>query len=450
MHGSQSPVGFTTALARLVLLLRYGADSADQREALRALVLASQDATVELVPSGGELLVNGRALPVRAESVAPLLERLIAHDVQRLVVRRGAMAGELADLARILASEPDPDADGAGIGLWNVQLVRGDQGDPTADDAEARALAAALESSDAETVADVLERLEHFVLAAAEAGRSEALVEPLLALDRCAGGRAGDERALRCARSFEALATPAVIRQFAQQLPSRSDRAPLLAVLKRSGDVGAHALIAHLMAAETIEERRCYFDAIVSLRAGIPRLLDALAHPQWYVVRNAVSLLGEMRVLEADSALVPLLDHPHVRVREAAVAALTRLGTDVAREALRNVPRTLRGGAETLADAAASAPLARTLESEADEDVQFGIVAALGRLGTPAAVQRLIAVGSAANGVRRTALRVAALEALATARGSASVPTLRELVRADDDPMVRDAAQRLIAVVAVA
>src|SRR5690606_2785435 len=125
--------------------------------------------------------------------------------------------------------------------------------------------------------------------------------------------------------------------------------------------------------AETIEERRCYFDAIVSLRAGIPRLLDALAHPQWYVVRNAVSLLGEMRVLEADSALVPLLDHPHVRVREAAVAALTRLGTDVAREALRNVPRTLRGGAETLADAAASAPLARTLESEADEDVQFGI-----------------------------------------------------------------------------
>src|SRR5690606_2990017 len=133
-------------------------------------------------------------------------------------------------------------------------------------------------SSDLEGSAELVEGIERYVTAAAEAGRSDALVEPLLALDRCASARGADERAALCARALDEMATPAIMRQFAQSLPFRSDRPALLLVLKRAGDVGAHALIAHLMAAETIEERRAFFDAIVALRAGIPRLVDALGH----------------------------------------------------------------------------------------------------------------------------------------------------------------------------
>lgn len=451
MHASQSSVGFTTALSRMVLLLRYGAESSEQREALRALVLSAQDSAVELEPSGGELLANGRALPLRRESLDQLIERMAAHGVRKLVVRRGAMAGELADLARILAGEPEDTPDGEGVRMWNVQLLRGPEAEIGSADEQSRELVARLEDGDddpAEAVAGVV----RFVQAASEAGRSESLLQPMLALDRCASARGSGERAELCTAALEQLSTPAIIRQFAQSLPLRSDRAPLLLVLKRAGDVGAHALIAHLMAAETLEERRAYFDAIVALRAGIPRLVDALGHSQWYIVRNAAALLGEMRVAEADEALVPLLVHPHERVREAASAALARLGTETARAALSELASGSIGANNGAVDAvvhdAAAVPSARTLENEPDDDVRLGIIAALGRLATPAAVQRLIRVCTASAGETATSLRVAALEALAASRGGASVPVLRELTR-DEHPEVREAARRLIAGVAV-
>jgi len=451
MHASQSSVGFTTALSRMVLMLRYGAESSEQREALRALVLSAQDSAVELEPSGGEMLGSGRTLPLRRESVEPLLERFAAHGVRKLVVRRGAMAGELADLARILAGEPEELADDDGVRMWNVQLVRGPEAEVGVGDEQSRAAIASLENGD-EDAATAVATIEKLVQAASEAGRAESLVEPMLALDRCASARGSGERAALCAAALDEMSTPAIIRQFAQSLPLRSDRAPLLLVLKRSGDVGAHALIAHLMAAETLEERRAYFDSIVALRAGIPRLVDALGHPQWYIVRNAAALLGEMRVVEADEALVPLLVHPHARVREAAAAALSRLGTETARAALSE----LAGGALTdsrpriagVEDDTNVGPSARTLESEPDNDVRLGIIAALGRLATPAAVQRLIRVCTTSAGDTATTLRVAALEALAASRGGASVPVLREFTR-DEHPEVRDAARRLIAGVAV-
>lgn len=451
MHASQSSVGFTTALSRMVLLLRYGAEPSDQREALRALVLSAQDSAMELEPSGGELLANGRALPLRKESVEPLLERLAAHDVQKLVVRRGAMAGELADLARILAGEPEELTDGDGVRMWNVQLVRAQSADAESGFEQSRHLIESLERGDDNTAVTVV-NIAQQVRADSEAGRAEAIVEPMLALDRAASTRGSGERAALAAVALEELATPAIIRQFAQALPLRTDRAPLLLVLRRSGDVGAHALIAHLMAAETLEERRAYFDSIVALRAGIPRLVDALGHSQWYIVRNAAALLGEMRVTEADEALTPLLVHPHERVREAAAAALARLGTDVSRAALAEsaggVLEAMKPGTGDISDDTMVSPSARTLESEPDNDVRLGIIAALGRLATPAAVQRLIRVCTTSAGDTATSLRVAALEALAASRGGASVPVLRELTR-DEHPEVRDAARRLIAGVAV-
>ena len=140
------------------------------------------------------------------------------------------------------------------------------------------------------------------------------------------------------------------------------------------------------------------------------------------------------------------------RRREAAATALSRLATDTAREALREcaggVLTDTRPSVSALEDEVRTVPLARTLESEPDDDVRLGIIAALGRLATPAAVQRLIRVCGAGAGEKAASLRIAALEALAIARGGASVPMLRELTR-DDQPEVRDAARRLIAGVAV-
>src|SRR5690606_4229954 len=138
---------------------------AEQRDALRSLVLASQDSAVELEPVDGDLLANGRALPLRQDAVEPLVERLNAHHIRRLVVRRGAMAGELADLARILAAEPEPDGEAARVGLWNVQLVRAVDGDNGPRDAQALEVARALEAESGDATLQVAQ-IEEFVLAA--------------------------------------------------------------------------------------------------------------------------------------------------------------------------------------------------------------------------------------------------------------------------------------------
>jgi HEAT repeat protein len=212
------------------------------------------------------------------------------------------------------------------------------------------------------------------------------------------------------------------------------------------------------MAADSLEVRRVFFDSIVQLRVGIPMLIDALGHPQWFVVRNAAALLGEMEAAEADVALARLLEHGDERVRFAAAAALSRLSTPVATAALQRMivdtsPSVRLRAASAYAmggQVKTAAPLSAALDAEMDGDVQLGILAALGRLGTPDAVQKLVkAIVPAAGGQRRPATyRVAAVEALANARGAAAIPALRELL-GDTEPTVRDTAKRLIAAAAV-
>jgi len=260
-------------------------------------------------------------------------------------------------------------------------------------------------------------------------------------------------------RAIDALATPAVLRLVVRRLPAVAGDAAayraLLQAIDRCGQPGGATLIAYLMAAEAREERRVYFDAIVQLRAGIPILIGALGHSQWYIVRNAACLLGEMEAEKADAALARLLDHPDERVREAATGALAKLDTRTARLALQQLlhdrsPRVRLHAVEAFArnrEARIAAPLSVALDAEEDGDVQLGLLAGLGQIGTPDAVEKLVRAALPAGMRPRPAtFRIAALEALVVARGRAAHATLRSVME-DDDPAVREAAQRLVAMV---
>ena len=174
-------------------------------------------------------------------------------------------------------------------------------------------------------------------------------------------------------------------------------------------------------------------------------------------MRNAASLLGEMREPQADGALARLLEHRDERVREAAAAALSRIDTPTARMALQRMlqdrsphVRLHAAGAFASSPAKTATPLATALEAESDADVQLGIIQALGRLGTPDAVQKLVRAVMPSNlRPRPVTFRIAALEALTAARGHSAMPTLRSLLT-DSEPAVRDAAKRLIATAALA
>jgi HEAT repeat protein len=88
----------------------------------------------------------------------------------------------------------------------------------------------------------------------------------------------------------------------------------------------------------------------------------------------------------------------------------------------------------------------KALEAEADADVQLSLVAALGRVATADAVQRLIALaepGGRLFNKKSTALRVAAVLALGEAKSPAANATLAAL--ADDrEKEVREAVARAL------
>jgi HEAT repeat protein len=56
---------------------------------------------------------------------------------------------------------------------------------------------------------------------------------------------------------------------------------------------------------------------------GLPAARQRLQHKEWYVVRNACKMLGEMKDPELLEHIAPVLEHPDERVQKAALQAIT-------------------------------------------------------------------------------------------------------------------------------
>jgi HEAT repeat protein len=254
---------------------------------------------------------------------------------------------------------------------------------------------------------------------------------------------------------YRRLSTPVVLRGLAELLPyEREVRDTLLAFFRRVGDPAADLLVDLLTAAESSTERRAYRDAIVQCpAAGLP-LIHQLRHPEWYVVRNAAELLGEMNLVDADVALIATLEHPDARVRQAATLALIRLGTP---KAVHTIVRALddpessvrlkavRGLASIDSPRAVPALLA-ALDTEKETDLQQAILGALGKQGTPEAVERLAREARPSGLLRRKrpqGVRLAAVAALGEVATEEARSALRGLEK-DSDREVSALAARLL------
>jgi len=270
-------------------------------------------------------------------------------------------------------------------------------------------------------------------------------------------GRLAVERVLRRLQHRSSLEL------LASRVPYLPDRTMLLELLSRAGETAVDILVNRLMNADDAASRRAYFDSIVALDLGGTLLFELLRDSRWYIVRNAVALLGEMGVEQADTSMLPLLQHDDARIRIATARALVRLGTAKALHGLHAGvddpnPEVRRMAAVSygLTPSAAggvrppAARLALALEKETDEDVALEMLAALGKLGSSDAIQRLLRVtmaaqsqaGEAPDKPREAWLRIAALEALVKARGNAVMPHVEQLLN-DPDPEVAQAAFRL-------
>lgn len=475
------------------------------RDALRQFAARIREAAMLCRIMDGQFVLSGepvdRALTHDDPLIGSLLQRCLALRIGSVTVRQGAAPSELLQLARLFTRPPREGAASAPAALlssdtpttmssiaadapahellrsWSVLVTLDDQ--PSAHGAPAAvapttategatgsavasalsALAAAHSDESATRAADqllaLLDDAEFRGDARVIEGVARSVIQHLHAVGT-GGGRLAIERVLRRLQHRKAL------EQLADQLPEAPDRFLLLELFARAGEVAVELLVNRLMQADDAHARRAYFDSIVALDLGAPLLYDLVRDPRWFVVRNAVALLGEMGLEHADVALLPLLAHADDRIRIATARALIRLGTAKALHGLhgavgdpnaevRRVAAVSYGLTPGAAGGVrpAAARLAAALEKETDEDVALEMLASLGKLGSADAIQRLlrVAVPQSADQGERAApreayLRIAAIEALVRARGQAVVPALEGLFN-DPDPEVAAAAFRL-------
>lgn len=268
-------------------------------------------------------------------------------------------------------------------------------------------------------------------------------------------GTAGDDVRALFAVQYRRLSTPMFLKGLAALLPqAREVRGTVHGFLARVGDAGGDVLVDLLASAESPKERRAYRDAILSVPSAAAPLIHQLRHPQWYVVRNAAELIGEMNLQQADVALMEALEHEDSRVRRTATLALIRLSTP---KALQTIIRALQDseadvrlnaarGLGTMESSRVVPALLTALDNEKVEEVQQALLWALGRQRSRDAVERLIREAQPAGLLKRKRplpRRLAATAALGEAGTHEARTALRSLQR-DKEREVRELAEKLL------
>ncbi len=507
---------FARHFAQLVwLLLHEPANTDEQKVALRAMVTLAKNGTVNLSLHTDSVQVNGEVVPFALTGVTDVAQQMKLHGLAMITVDASAAPAHMLGVARIIAGMPTLDDGGAAaeaqrlaLGATTVRFAAkprisqvlsmpemefGDVLDDPLAEARAKATPRSVPSiptpskshdggglfaqfaaprtptepygellkkldvaTDPPAIADVLDDLVVLAEMATKEHRSSVVSDIMSRMLRREAAVADPESKRIIAQSLRRLSKVESLRCVASQLalqPAR--REEFVAILARAGDHGADALIGQVGTVTLQRDRHVYFGALVQLKAGVTSLLHMLNDPQWFVVRNAAEILGEMQVREAEKPLTDQLRHDDERVRKAVTGALMRLGTVRAMQAIQaglldSTPDMRAEAAAALVtrkDGRSTATLLQALDAEKDEQVQAAFLLALGKLGTPEAIQRLIKGAEVERGLfkrKTTAFRVASVHGLSEARTMEATDAIRAL-QSDRDAEVREASKQAIA-----
>src|SRR5436309_1585661 len=472
-----------TRFAHCVSLFRDPTAKAGQKKEFRALLGLLQDTavTLRLAQGGSGIEVNG--VPCEGEGVAVLVERLDLHGIGEIALPANPPPAQLFELLQALADQPgahDVTSRLAAAGADRIRIAPVGQPPSAArprgpvassEDSGARAtptgrvalppgavdvLADLERNSTSPTVGDLLAALIDLAASAAKLGRFEQVLGVISGITRVeekVSEASGVRRQYTIA--LRRIYTKPVLEGLSRLLAAPKHRAAAVAALQRGGAAGVEVLMDVLAAAPTVGERRAVFDALKHMTEGTDQLVHMLEHSQWFVVRNVAELIGELGMDDAVPALGKCLDHEDERVRKAVGLALAKIGTRGAAEPLR---RALRDRSQEVRmqvavgiggrkSSALAMPLVVAMEEEKDEAVVRELILALGRIGSPDAVQALIKWAQPTGrffGRKPSELRVAAVEALRLAATPAALGTLEGLSD-DGDREVREAASRGVA-----
>lgn len=213
------------------------------------------------------------------------------------------------------------------------------------------------------------------------------------------------------------------------------------------GQSFAYPLIQRLCVAEELSVRKAIALALIRSGVGaIPALASMLKDERWYVVRNMVTILGEIASPESLRALQQVAAHPEAKVRKEVVKSLARIAPHFGDAGLiamladsdRDVVRQVIFSLGALRSRAAVRPLldiVTTADALLKElELKKMAVTALGRIGDRQATAPLLDV-LATKGwlapLRWMELRITAATALGQLGDESALPLLQKLAKRD-------------------
>ena len=205
----------------------------------------------------------------------------------------------------------------------------------------------------------------------------------------------------------------------------------------------AYPLIQRLCVAESLHARKTIAIALTrSGEAAIPAIIPMLKDERWYVVRNMVTILGEIGSLEAVNALQMTAIHPEPRVRKEIIKSFLKINPQAAEHTLisliddedEDVVRQAIYSLGTIRSKAAVRPLLDIITVSDTFLMELNLkkraLAALGRIGDRQAAATLMAIigsrGWLAPG-RWQELKIAAAAALGQLGDETAIPLLKSL-----------------------
>jgi hypothetical protein len=485
-------VKLTILFGRLLGLMAHGTETTDDhRAALRALVELVAHRSMTIFVAGGHVVVEGFMVPDDTPFTDVVAERFGAHDVGRVLIGCGASAVDLAQTLRMLAAPPvsggrpvaeqlrqaqvatvaivSAELESAGRAQRDTRitdafqvpsgaqrqrppgLVPGEiapEGLTAAYDemvrqqrAQGNTLVAAVarlaDEADPLQLLSKLDQVQHGLVKALNTGELNQAIEAILRMIRQEKEATNPETQRAYGIALRRVLTTDTLRRFAPYVFDEVYHDDIVLLMRRAGTQGTKTLLDLLIEAPSQVERRACLKAIRMLEEGTDVITSLLNHHQWFVVRNAADLVGELKIAEAAAALGKALTHEDPRVRRSVGVALARIGTPETalhlRKALVDPDPEVRMavvkevGGRVLSGLAM--PLVSAADAEEDPEILGEFYRALGRIGTPDAVQVLIKASSGGGLLSRKAVgpRLAAIEALGTARTPPAVEALKEL-----------------------
>jgi HEAT repeat protein len=211
------------------------------------------------------------------------------------------------------------------------------------------------------------------------------------------------------------------------------------------GQALAYPLIQRLCVTESLHARKTIAIALTeSGEAAVPALLTMLKDERWYVVRNMVTILGEIGSLEAVGALQTIARHPEPKVRKEIIKTLMKISHQAAERTLLTLiddedEDVVRQAIYSLGAIRSKAAVRTLLDIITVPDtflkeitLKKRALAAIGRIGDRQATSTLLAIldtrGWLAPG-RWQELKIAAAAALGQLGDETAIPLLKKLAR---------------------